>query len=186
MNGGNKPLGLPVPEEYVGAFVAEVFEDVERSTTWTEAVDALVAGDARSDWEALSSVEQVVAVLDAAASFDERAVQALDGIPIDGETSGSDRHDFEEARRFRRNADMLRNAIADAYSEDYVDDDQLVEAVERHGFETDTIAKREDLLESVAEAHGLEFRPYGGTLMDPPEATDDETIGGTTFDIERH
>lgn len=184
MSAGNDPIGLPVPDEYVGAFVAEVFEDVERSTTWTEAVDALVAGDARSDWEALTPTEQVVAMLDAAADFDERAVQVLEGIPCDEVNDSSVRGEFDEALRVRRNADLLRNAIADAYSDGYVDDDQLVEAVECHGFETETIARREDLLETVAEAHGFDFRPYGGTLMDPSDGHDRYAPAEATFDIE--
>lgn len=185
MNASDGPVGLPVPEEYVGAFVAEVFEDVERSTTWDDAVDALVATDARSAWDDLSPVEQVVAVLDAADGFDERAVEAFEDIPLDGPDGGSVREDYEEARRFRRNADMLRNAVAEAYSSGHVDDDQLVEAVERHGFESDTIARREELLESIAEAHGLEFHPYGGTLMEPQGTDAEDSQAAPTFDIER-
>ena len=184
MSTNDGPMGLPVPEEYVGAFVAEVFEDVERSTTWDETVEALVADDARSAWERLSPIEQVVAVLDAAAGFDERAVQALESIPHDAENE-SIRAEYEEARRYRRNADMLRNGIAQAYSSGHVDDEQLVEAVERHGFESDTIARREEQLESIAEAHGLEFRPYGGTLMEPPGSAEREASADPTFDIER-
>lgn len=186
MSANDGPMGLPVPEEYAGAFVAEVFEDVERSTTWAEAVEALVATDAREAWERLSPIEQVVAVLDAAADFDNRAVETFEAIPIDGQDGEPIRADYEEARRFRRNADMLRNGVAEAYSSGYIDDEQLVEAVERHGFESDTIARREELLESIAEAHGLEFRPYGGTLMEPPGTGDEATPSTTAFDIEPH
>lgn len=184
MSTNDGPVGLPVPDEYVGAFVAEVFEDVERSTTWEEAVDALVAAAARSAWDGLSPVEQVVAMLDAADGFDERGVETLEAIPLDGQDGASVRDEYEEARRFRRNADMLRNGVADAYSSGHVDDDQLIQAVERHGFESDTIARREELLESIAETHGLEFRPYGGTLMEPPGTGAEDPAANATFDIE--
>ena len=181
----DEPVGVPVPDEYVGAFVAEVFEDAERSTTWADAVDALVAPAARADWADLPPATQVVEVLDAAARFDDEAVRCFDGIPLDAETPGEPiRAAFEEARRHRRNADMLRNAVADAYAAGHVDDDQLVAAVERHGFESATIAEREARLEAVAEAYGFAVRPYGGTLVAPPDEADAGPEPRDAFDIE--
>lgn len=46
-----------------------------------------------------------------------------------------------------------------------VTEDDLVTAVEAHEFETPRVAARERRLERVADAHGFEFRPYGGMLM---------------------
>ncbi len=185
MTASDGPIGVPVPEEYMGAFVAEVFEDPERTTTWREAVAALVAPADRDAWEALSPIEQVIVVLDTAAEYDQTALRRFEEIPDDGYASEETiRETYEEAKRNRRNADMLRNAVADAYSRDVIDDNALVEAVDRHGFDSETIAAREQQLESVADAYGLEFRPYGGTLIEPAEEKDPDRSASPTFGIE--
>lgn len=168
-------IGVAVPDEHVGAFVAEAFEDVERDTSWTEVVEALVADDAREAWDDLSPTEQVVEVLSAADGYDERAVERLRDVPTDrGKPTGKMRESFEEALRCRRNADGFRDGVAAAYAEGRVGDDELVAAVESFGFDTDTIAEREDELDRVANAYDFEFRPYGGTLMTDDEGEDGE------------
>jgi len=170
-------VGMEVPEEYVGAFVAEVFEDAERSTSWDDVVDSMVAPDARDAWESLSPVEQVIEVLKMADSYDERAADLLAGIELTSDTADEETlSTFEEATRLRDNADAFRNGIAAAYDEGYVDDDGLVDAVESFGFDTDTIARREDELERITSAYDLDYRPYGGTLIqerDEPRADPD-------------
>jgi len=173
-------LGVSVPDEHVGAFVAEAFEDVERDTTWKEVVGALVAEAARDAWADLSRTEQAVEVLVAAADYDERAVELLADVPTDrGEPTDEIREQYEEALRCRRNADRFRDGIAAAYADNYLTDDQLVAAVEEFGFDTATIAEREDALDTVANTYEFEFRPYGGTLM-----TDDEDDDRTMDDFE--
>ncbi|WP_137284427.1 hypothetical protein [Halorussus salinisoli] len=169
-------VGVSIPDEHVGAFVAEVFEDVERDTTWERVVSALVADEARSEWDALVPTEQVAAVLSAAADYDERAVGRLSGIPTDrGQPTPEIRDDFEEAMRCRRNADQFRDGVASAYADGVVGDDELVAAVEEGDFDTGVIAEREDELDRVANAYDFEFRPYGGTLMhDEGEGEDEE------------
>lgn len=159
-----EPVGVPVPDDHVGAFVAEVFEDSERDTRWADAVDGLVAAPARDAWDALDPGEQVREVLAKADDYDERAIElleAVDGAPSDDPV----RERLEEAKRLRRNADMLRDAIADAYSSGHVSDEELRAAVETHGFDTTLVATRERLLEHVADAHEIDFRPYGGMLI---------------------
>ncbi|WP_134670942.1 hypothetical protein [Halorussus marinus] len=173
-------LGVSVPDEHVGAFVAEAFEDVERDTTWKEVVGALVAEEARDAWADLSRTEQAVEVLAAAADYDERAVELLAEVPTDrGEPTSEIRDRYEEALRCRHNADRFRDGIAAAYADGYLADDQLVAAVEAFGFDTATIAEREDELDTVANTYEFEFRPYGGTLM-----TDDEEDDQTMDDFE--
>jgi len=173
-------LGVSVPDDHVGAFVAEAFEDVERDTTWTEVVGALVAEAARDAWADLSRTEQAVEVLAAAADYDERAVELLADVPTDrGAPTEEIRERYEEALRCRRNADRFRDGIAAAYADGYLGDDQLVAAVEAFGFDTATIAEREDELDTVANSYEFEFRPYGGTLM-----TDDEEDDQTMDDFE--
>lgn len=167
MTAEGESVGVPIPEDHVGAFVAEAFEDPERSTTWEDAVDKVVSPEAREEWESLSSRQQVTEVLGMADNFDRRAVETLERIPTDLERP-TDRIDrlFEEARRCRRNADILRDAVAAAYRDGHADDGDLVDAVESEDFDTATIADREDTLESVATAYGYDFRPYGGTLFE--------------------
>jgi hypothetical protein len=172
-------LGLSIPDDHVGAFVAEVFEDPERSTTWATAVDLMIDDGARDAWERLTPTERAIEMLRMATDYDERAIDTLEAIPISGETAPGDVRDrFDEATRCRRNADMLRNAIADAYATGILDDAALVTAVDENGFDTTRVARREGLLESVAEGYEFEFRPYGGTLVhesDDADATSTET-----------
>jgi hypothetical protein len=159
-------VGVTVPDDHVAAFVAEAFEDPERSTTWGDVIEEAIAPAAREAWDALSPKEQVRELLAMADEYDERAVERLAAIPTD-RIEPTDRVDerFAEARRCRRNADRIRDAIADAYASDYVADAELVEAVESYGFETTTIAEREQLMETVTDRYDYDFRPYGGTLM---------------------
>lgn len=169
-------LGIEVPEDHVAAFVAEAFEDPERDASWESVVEEFVPSGAREDWRDLSMHERVSEVLAAADDYDARAVDLLDEVPLDREepTDGIEAT-FEEAMRLRRNADTFRSAIADAHAAGRIDDDGLVAAVEGYGFETETIAEREDLVEAVAERYGFGFRPYGGTLMDTDDPEDRET-----------
>jgi hypothetical protein len=160
-------LGVAVPETHVAAFVAEAFEDAERDTTWSAVVDRVVAEGAHEAWDALSPREQAAELLTMADDFDARAVEALAAIPLDEATlTGDGRDRFEEAMRCRRNADRIRDGVADGFANGHLSDDDLVGAVECAGFDTDAIAEREDRLESVAAAYDVDFRPYGGTLMD--------------------
>lgn len=159
-------VGMEIPDDYVGAFVAEVFEDAERATSWDDVVDSMVAPEARDTWESLTPVEQVIEVLKMADGYDERAADLLADVEIDGSVPDeATLSAFEEATRLRNNADAFRNGIATAYDEGHVDDDGLVEAVESFGFDTETIARREDELERVTSAYDLDYRPYGGTLV---------------------
>ncbi|WP_435064347.1 hypothetical protein [Halobaculum sp. EA56] len=174
--GAGERLGIEVPDEHVAAFVAEAFEDPERDVTWEEVVEEFVPAGARDDWRELSMRERVVEVLAAADGYDARAVDLLDGVPLDREeATDAVEETFEEAMRLRRNADTFRSGIADAHAAGRIDDDGLVAAVEGYGYETETIAEREDLVEAVAERYGLGFRPYGGTLMDTDDPEDRET-----------
>ncbi|WP_135364022.1 hypothetical protein [Halosimplex halophilum] len=176
-------MGVPIPDEHVGAFVAEAFEDAERSTTWEEVVDAMVAPAAREEWAELSAVEQTVEVLRQAAEYDRRATDELERIPTNrAEPTPEIRSSFEEARRLRRNADAFRDGVAAAYAEGRIDDEELVAAVERSEFDTTQIARREDALESVTAVYDFDFRPYGGTLFDE-DRTADEEGGGHDPDI---
>jgi hypothetical protein len=58
-----------------------------------------------------------------------------------------------------------------------IDGEGLEAAVEAVGFDTETIARREDVLEDVASVYELDFKPYGGTLIQ-----DDEGEGTTEAD----
>jgi hypothetical protein len=130
-------------------------------------VDEVVAAEAREAWDALSPREQTVELLGIAADYDERAVERLDAISLDRRAmTDADRDRFEDAKRCRRNADRIRDGIADGVASGRVSDDALVAAVEDAGFETDTIAEREDRLDTVTGVYDVDFRPYGGTLMD--------------------
>jgi hypothetical protein len=162
----DESLAVSIPDEHAGAFVAEVFEDAERSTTWEDAVDAMVAPSARDAWAELSPREQVIEVLQKADEYDERAAELLEDVPLRGsDPSPETRETFEDALRIRRNADVLRDGIADAYASGVIDGDELEAAVEAVGYDTETIARREDVLEDVASVYELDFRPYGGTLI---------------------
>jgi hypothetical protein len=207
-------LGVSIPDEHVGAFVAEVFEDPERSTTWAAAIDATIDDAARDAWDGLTPTEQATELLGMAIEFDDRAIEAFEAISVPdaddpGKTGGrrdpeqpggpgdpdhpGDRGDpeqpeppgemappssrgkrnrnvdvrerFETAARCRRNADALRNAIAHAYADDYLDDEALVAAVEANDFDTTRVARREQLVASVTETYDFDVRPYGGTLL---------------------
>jgi len=159
-------VGMAVPDDHVGAFVAEAFEDAERSTAWEDVVDSMVAPEARDAWEALDPVEQVAEVLGMADRYDSRAADALAGIDVDGDDPDAEtRAEFEEARRLRRNADAFRDGVASAYDGGVVDDEQLVRAVEAAEFDTDEIARREDELDRVTAVYDFDYRPYGGTLI---------------------
>ena len=168
---------MEVPDEHVGAFVAEMFEDAERSTSWDDVVGSMVAPEARDAWDSLTPVEQVIEVLNMAHGYDERATDLLSKIDtIESDPDEETVSTFEEATRLRNNADAFRNGIAAAYDAGYIDDDELVDAVESFGFDTDTIARREDELERVTSAYDLDYRPYGGTLIqerDEPTADPD-------------
>lgn len=167
------PFGLQIPDEHVGPFVAEVFEDVERDTTWGNVVEELVAPEARDAWEELTAREQAVAVLKKASDYDKQAIDHLRSIPTDGSVdTGTVEQRFGEARRCRRNADSFRDGIASAYGEGYLDADALVSAIEEVNFDTSYISDREDELERVANHFELDFQPYGGTLIE-----DDDRIG---------
>jgi tagatose-1,6-bisphosphate aldolase non-catalytic subunit AgaZ/GatZ len=157
-------VGMPIPDEHVGAFVAEVFEDAERSTDWEDIVDAMVAPAAREAWTGLSPSEQVSEVLEMANCYDREAVELLASIDVDG-SAETQRETFDEAMRLRRNADTFRDGVAAAYASGHVDADQLVCAVEESDFDTDGIARREDELERVTAVFDYNFKPYGGTLV---------------------
>lgn len=164
-------LGVRIPDEHVGPFVAEVFEDPERSTSWADVVDELVAPDARDAWEAMCPGAQATEVLSRAGDYDRRAVERFDSVPLDGSADVVPEA-VREGLRCRRNADAFRNAVADAYADGHLDDDALIAAVEAADFETDAIARREDLLEQVDSVYDVSFRPYGGTLMDADDGPD--------------
>jgi len=174
--GIEESLGVPIPDDHVGAFVAEAFEDTERRTEWPEVVDRFVPAEAREDWRGLSMRERAVEVLDRAAAYDAEAVDLLADISTaQGSPTPETRERYQEALRKRRNADIFRDGVADAYASGRIDDEDLVAAVEDHGFSTETIAEREDELDRVANAFGFEFRPYGGTLFDTEDdATTDD------------
>jgi len=163
---GGESLGVTVPDDHVAAFVAEAFEDAERDTDWAEVVDSVVDADARDAWEALCPQAQAAELLEIADTYDERAVERLAAVPLDGEElSGDARERFDDAKRCRRNADRIRDGIADGFATGRLDDSELVGALDAVDFDTDTIAEREDHLEAVAGAYDVDFRPYGGTLV---------------------
>jgi hypothetical protein len=168
--GLEEAIGMPIPDEHVGAFVAEVFEDAERSTEWEDVVESMVAPEARDAWNDLDPVEQVQEVLAMADTYDRKAADALAAIEVSGgDPDPETEADFDEAKRLRRNADAFRDGVADAYDKGHVDDDELVRAVEGSEFDTDAIARREDELERVTSAYDFDYRPYGGTLMQDRE-----------------
>jgi len=165
--GAEDSIGLSVPEDHVGAFVAEAFEDVERDTAWPAVVDEVIADAARDAWADLDGTERVREMIELAAGYDERALERLEAVPVEPGDLGDDAEaTLSDGLRCRRNADRLRDAVADAYDRGVVDDDGLVAAVESAEFDTATVAAREDRLDTLAELHEFEFRPYGGTLLD--------------------
>lgn len=166
-------IGVSIPDEHVGAFVAEAFEDAERDTDWSDVVEAFVGPDARDAWAELRAREQVLEVLDAAARYDERAAALLDDVPLDARADAAD-DDVAEALRCRRTADQFRDGVAAAYGSGHVGDEALVDAVEASAFDTDLIARRESALETVADVHDVDFRPYGGQLFDAEESPEPE------------
>jgi len=176
------PIGLQIPDEHVGPFVAEVFEDAERDTSWENVVDAMVAPESRDAWDRLSPDEQAIEVLEMAAEYDDRAIDHLESIPTDGSAeAGTVEERFGEARRCRRNADTFRDGIAAAYGDGYLDDDALVAAIEAVGFDTDRIADREEALETVANHFDLDFQPYGGTLIEDGQRIGEEQTAPETW-----
>ncbi|WP_193570769.1 hypothetical protein [Halorubellus sp. JP-L1] len=164
-------VGVAIPDEHVGAFVAEAFEDAERDTTWADVVDAFVPPSAREAWNDLSTRDQATAVLDRAAGYDDDAIAAFESIPrsFGGDL---DPEALDEALRCRRNADQFRDGVADAYGDGVLDDDALVGAVEDSAFDNELVARRERLLEEVDEYYDVDFRPYGGQLFDAEEGPD--------------
>lgn len=171
--------GIPVPEEHAGAFVAEVFEDAERATAWADVVDAMVAPSAREEWNALTAREQVTEVLRKAAAYDQEAIDILDSISLDQSVDVS--ADIAEAKRCRNNADTFRDGVADAFTKGHIDGDEIVDIIETADFDTDRIARREELLERVASTHEVEFRPYGGTLVQEGDRETASPVGTETW-----
>ncbi|WP_435365184.1 hypothetical protein [Haloarchaeobius sp. DYHT-AS-18] len=173
-------LGMTIPEEHVGAFVAEALDDPERSTEWRDVVDAMVAPSARDVWDTLSPTEQATEVLTKAAEYDRRATERFDDVSptADQETV---QPVIDEGLRCRRNADTFRDGVAAAYSEGVLDDDALVEALRQSAFDTALIAEREDYLERLDSTFDIDFRPYGGTLMDDESGPAPTTEHGETW-----
>jgi hypothetical protein len=166
-------LGITIPDDYVGAFVAEALEDPERATAWEDVVDTMVAPAARDAWGDLSPVEQATEVLSKATEFDRQAIEHFEAVPLDGD--GQAQPDIDEGLRCRRNADTFRDGVAAAYADGRLDDEGLVAALEASAFETEVIAQREDLLERIDSVFDVEYSPYGGTLMDDDDGPDPET-----------
>jgi hypothetical protein len=166
-------LGITIPDDYVGAFVAEALEDPERATTWDDVVDTMVAPASRGAWADLSPVDQATEVLSKATEFDRQAIAHFEAVPLYGDDPAQP--DIDEGLRCRRNADTFRDGVADAYADGRLDDEDLVAALEASAFETEVIAQREDLLERIDSAFDVEYRPYGGTLMDDADGPDPET-----------
>ncbi|WP_276272173.1 hypothetical protein [Haloarcula litorea] len=164
-DGTASSLGVPIPDDHVGPFVAEALEDPERATEWDDIVDAMVAPAARDAWAELTPVEQASEVLSKAADYDRRAIDRFDGVSLDADRS-SVQAEIDEGLRCRRNADTFRDGVAAAYDDGRLDDDDVVAALEDADFDTGTIARREALLERLDGAFELDYRPYGGTLMD--------------------
>ncbi|KAA9396462.1 hypothetical protein Har1130_17445 [Haloarcula sp. CBA1130] len=178
--GAESSLGMTVPEDHVGAFVAEALEDPERATTWDDVVDTMVAPAARDAWAELRPVKQATEVLSKAAEFDRRAIEHFEAVPLDGDRNDAET-DIDEGLRCRRNADTFRDGVAAAYGDGRLDDDGLVAALEAAEFDTDLIGQREDLLERIDSVFGVEYRPYGGTLMDDDDGPEPETEHGETW-----
>ncbi|WP_225334361.1 aldehyde dehydrogenase family protein [Halomicrobium urmianum] len=173
-------LGVTVPDEHVGAFVAQALEDPERATTWDDVVDAMVAPAARDAWANLSRVERAAEILSKAADYDERAIERFEAVPLDaGEADVRD--GVDEGLRCRRNADTFRDGVAAAYGDGLLDDEAIVAALKQSAFETDLVGRREDLLERIDEVYDVEYCPYGGTLMDAEEGPEPETDHGETW-----
>jgi hypothetical protein len=173
-------LGMTIPEDHVGAFVAEALEDPERATTWDDVVDTMVAPVARDAWAELSPVKQATEVLSKAAEFDRRAIEYFEAVPLDGDRSEAET-DIDEGLRCRRNADTFRDGVAAAYGDGRIDDDGLVDALEAAEFDTEVIARREDLIERIDSVFEIDYRPYGGTLMDDDDGPEPETEHGETW-----
>lgn len=173
-------LGMTIPADHVGAFVANALEDPERATTWDDVVDTMVAPAARDAWSALSPVEQATEVLSKAAEFDRRAIEHFEAVPLDGDRSDAESA-IDEGLRCRRNADTFRDGVAAAYGAGRLDDAGLVAALEAAEFDTEVIARREDLLEQVDSVFDVDYRPYGGTLMDDDDGPEPETDHGETW-----
>jgi len=182
MSDPEEAVGMAIPDEHVGAFVAEVFEDPEKRTSWSEVVDAMVASSARDAWESLSPAEQVAEVLQQAQKYDGEARDELAEIPTDGSANLADVESrFAEARRCRTNADTFRDGVAAAYTNGRVDDDDLVAAIETVGFDTDLVADRESELERVANHFELDYQPYGGTLIESDDGPGAEQSAPETW-----
>lgn len=164
-------LGVRIPADHVGAFVAQALEDPERTTAWADVVDAMVSPAARDAWDDLGVVERAAEVLSKASEYDRRAIERFEAVPPDADPAAV-RDDLEEGLRCRRNADRFRDAVAAAYGEGRLDDDEIVAALETASFDTASIAEREDRLERLDGAFDLEYRPYGGTLMDEDDGPD--------------
>lgn len=165
-------LGVTIPDDHVGAFVAEALEDPERSTSWDDVVDSMVAPAAREEWREMPRVQRAAAVLTKASEYDQRAIDRFDRVPLDAEAD-TIQSDVDEGLRCRRNADTFRNGVAAAYGDDLLDEDELVAALESADFDTGLIERREDLLERIDGVYDVKFRPYGGTLMDTEESDGD-------------
>lgn len=178
--GTGSSVGITIPDDHVGAFVAEALEDPERATSWDDVVDVLVAPAARDAWDELDPVEQATEILSKATEYDRRAVEHFDAVSLNGDESAA-RTDIDEGLRCRRNADTFRDGVAAAYANGRLDDDELVETLEAATFETDVIAHREDLLERIDSAFEIEYRPYGGTLMDDDDSPEPEPDHGETW-----
>lgn len=178
----SESVGITIPDEHVGAFVAQAFEDPERDTDWEGVIDAVIAPDARDAWDGLSPTEQAVEILAMADDYDKQSIALLEEIPTDQSTpTEQSDHLFTEAMRCRRNADRFRDGIAAAYATDHLSADDLVNAVEKYGFDTNTIAAREDRVEAIAEIYDYDFRPYGGTLMDTDTERDESTAASEAW-----
>lgn len=173
-------LGMTIPDDHVGAFVAEALEDPERATTWDDVVDTMVAPVARDAWAELSPVEQATEVLSKAAEFDRRAIEHFEAVSLDGDRSEAET-DIDEGLRCRRNADTFRDGVAAAYGDGRLDDDSLVDALEAAEFDTEDIAEREDLIERIDSVFEIDYCPYGGTLMDDDDGPEPDTEHGETW-----
>lgn len=168
------PVGIEIPENHIPAFVSEVLSDVERDTDWAEVVDRVIAPEAREEWEQLAPAQKVRNVLEIASDYDRRCLKELRSISITDATKDQARPKFQEATRCRKNAEILRDAVASAHQEGRFDDDALVEGLEAANFSTDLIADREEKIDQITDRFGFDFRPYGGKLLH----TDEESKGG--------
>jgi hypothetical protein len=182
MSDVEEAVGIEIPDDHVGAFVAEVFEDPERDTSWSEVVDAMVAPSARDAWDTLDAEQQVVEVLEAAHDYDRTARDTLTAVSTDGSADpDAVESRFAEARRCRTNADTFRDGVAAAYAGERIDDDQLVSAIETVGFDTELVADRESELERVANHFELDYQPYGGTLIEADDGPGGKQTAAETW-----